>query len=103
MQVVKWDVYKSSGNILEFKAGCGPGSGRMQEYLSQVRHLQSRFESFYLQHILRGGNTHANSLATLAISLAQSLPRVIIIEDLCKPTKMKSEVVHIHQIRVGSS
>ena len=33
----------------------------------------------------------------------QSLPRVIIIEDLCKPTKMKNEVVHIHQIRVGPS
>ena len=39
---------------------------RMQGYLSQVRHLQLRFESFNLLHVPRSGNTHANSLATLA-------------------------------------
>ena len=39
---------------------------RMQGYLSQVRHLQSKFESFSLLHIPRSGNTHADSLATLA-------------------------------------
>ena len=33
----------------------------------------------------------------------QSLPWVIFVEDLCKPTEMKSEVVYIHQIRVGTS
>jgi len=54
---------------------------RMQEYLSQVKHLKSGYESFNLQ----------------------SFPRVILVEDLCKPTKMKSKVVHIHQIRVGPS
>ena len=59
--------------------------------------------SFNLQHIPRSGNTHADSLATLATSSAQSLPQVILIDDLCKPTEMKSEVVHIHQIRVGPS
>ena len=52
---------------------------RMQGYLSQVRHLQSEFESFNLLHIPRSGNTHADSLVTLATSLAQSLPRVILI------------------------
>ena len=30
---------------------------RIQGYLSQVRHLQSRFESFSLLHILRSRNT----------------------------------------------
>ena len=74
---------------------------RMQGYLSQVRHLQSRFESFSLLHIPRNGNTHADFLATLATSSAQSLPRVILIEDLYKPTEVKGEVVHIHQVRVG--
>ena len=69
---------------------------RMQKHLSRIRHLQSEFESFNLQHIPRSGNTHADSLATLATSSAQSLPRVILVEDLCKPTKMKNEVVHIH-------
>ena len=66
---------------------------RMQEYLSQVRHLQLGYESFKLQYIPRNGNTHADSLATLATSLAQSLPRVILVEDLCKPIRMKNEVV----------
>ena len=47
---------------------------RMQGYLSQVRHLQSGFESFSLLHIPRSGNTHADSLATLATSSEQSLP-----------------------------
>ena len=43
---------------------------RMQGYLSQVKHLQSEFESFNILHIPRSGNRHADSLATLATSLA---------------------------------
>ena len=43
---------------------------RMQEYLNQVRHLQSGFKSFNLSQILRSRNTHADSLATLATSSA---------------------------------
>ena len=65
--------------------------------------MQSRFESFNLLHIPRSGNTHADSLATLATSSAQGLPRVILVEDLCKPTGMKRGMVHIHQIKVGLS
>ena len=76
---------------------------RMQRYLSQVRHLQSGFESFNLSHIPRSGNTHANSLATLATSSAQSLPQVILVEDLCKPTEVRKEVVHVHQVRIRPS
>ena len=41
---------------------------RMQEYLNQVRHLQSGFESFSLLHIRRNGNTYPNSLATLTLN-----------------------------------
>ena len=41
---------------------------RMQESLSQVRRLQSNFEFFNLTHISRSGNTHVDSLATLATS-----------------------------------
>ena len=55
---------------------------RMQGYLSQISHLQSGFESFSLLHVLRSGNTHADSLATLTTSSTQNLPRVILIEDL---------------------
>ena len=76
---------------------------RMQGYLSQVRHLQSGFESFSLLHFPRSGNTHADSLVTLATSLTQSLSRVILIEDLCKPTDVKEKMVHVHQFRVGPS
>ena len=75
----------------------------MQEYLNQVRHLQSGFESFTLLQIPKSRNTHSDSLATLTTSLAQILPRVILTEDLCKPTRKKRENVQIHQIRVGPS
>ena len=39
---------------------------RMQEYLCQIRSIQVKFEVFDLSHIPRGGNSHADSLATLA-------------------------------------
>ena len=42
----------------------------MQEYLSQVRHLQSRFEYFHLSQVPRNKNTHADSLAIMATSSA---------------------------------
>ena len=76
---------------------------RMQEYLNQVRHIQFEFESFNLSQIPRSRNTHADSLATLATSSTQSLPRVILVEDLCTPIKVGGDGVHIHQIRVGPS
>ena len=76
---------------------------RIQEYLNQVRHLQSRFKSFNLLQIPRSRNTYANSLATLATSSTQSIPLVILVENLCKPTEMKREMIHNHQIRVGPS
>ena len=39
---------------------------RMQGYLSQVKCLQSKFNSFDLLHIPINGNAHADSLAMLA-------------------------------------
>ena len=55
---------------------------RMQGYLSQVRHVQSSFESFSVLHIPRSRNTHVNSLTMLATSSTQSLPQVILIKRL---------------------
>ena len=75
----------------------------MQEYLSQVRRIQTKFKSFDLSHIPRSGNTHADSLATLVTSSAQNLPRVIIVKDLCTPTPTKKELLQIHQINLGPS
>ena len=76
---------------------------RMQEYLDKTKCLQSNFDSFSLLHIPRNGNTHADSLATLATSSDQSLPRVILVEDLYKPTATKGDVVHVHHVRVRPS
>ena len=59
---------------------------RMREYLSQVKIMQMKFESFSLLHVPRSGNTHTDSLATLATSSAQNLPRIILVEDLHRPS-----------------
>ena len=69
---------------------------RMQEYLDQVKCLQSDFEFFNLTHVSRSGNTHADLLATLATSSAQDLPRMILVEDLCKTGTIERDTVWIH-------
>ena len=76
---------------------------RMQGYLAQIRHLQLKFKSFSLQHIPRSGNTHADSLATLATSSVQNLPRIILIEDLCKPSGIRGNMICVHHVRIGPS
>ena len=76
---------------------------RMQEYLSQVRSIQTKFEVFDVSHVPRGGNTYADSLATLATSSAQDLPRVILVEDLYTPTTLHKDMPRIHQINLGLS
>ena len=72
----------------------------MQGYLTRIKHLQKKFESYDLQHIPRGGNTHADSLATLATSSAQNLPRVILVEDLGKPLGEKGNMIYVPYVRV---
>ena len=74
----------------------------MREYLSQVKIMQSKFESFSLLHVPRSGNAHADSLAMLATSSTQNLPRVILVEDLRKPSATVN-TVQIHQVKAGSS
>ena len=83
----------------EFKAK----DERMQGYLSQVKYLQPKFDSFDLLHVPKNGNTHADSLAMLATSSAQDLPRVILVEDLYKPIETRRKTAQIHQIRAGQS
>ena len=56
-----------------------------------------------MSQIPRSRNTHADSLATLATFSVQSLPRVILVEDLCKPTEVEKNMVHVHQIRAWPS
>ena len=76
---------------------------KMQEYLSQVRHLQSGFEYFVLSQVPRSRNAHADSLATPATSSAQGLPRVILVEDLHRPSEEVRSATQVHQVRVGPS
>ena len=76
---------------------------RMQGYLSQVKCLQLKFDSFDLLYIPRNGNAHADSLAMLATSSAHDLPRIILVGDLYKPTETRREASQVHQIRAGPS
>ena len=76
---------------------------RMQGYLTRIKQLQKKFESFNLQHIPRDGNTHADFLATLATSSAQNLPRVILVEDLGKLSGEKGNMIYVPHVRVGPS
>ena len=76
---------------------------RMQEYLSQVKRLQLDFDLFSLSHVFRNGNTHADSLATLATSSARGLPQIILIEHLDRANEVAKGMVHIHEVRVGPS
>ena len=76
---------------------------RMQEYLNQVKLLRPSFNLFSLSHISRSGNTHADSLATLATSSTGKLPRIILIGHLSKVSKVAKDMVHAHEIRVGPS
>ena len=76
---------------------------RMQEYLCQIRSIQEKFEVFDLSHVPRSGNTHANSLATLATSSTQDLPRVVLVEDLYTHTSVHHGAPRIHQIKLGPS
>ena len=68
---------------------------RMQEYPS--------FDLFSLSHISRSGNTHADSLATLATFSAGGLPRIILIEHLGRVNEVAKDTVRVHEVKVGLS
>ena len=76
---------------------------RMQEYLSRVKRLQPGFDFFSLSHVPRSGNTHADSLATLATSSAGDLPRIILVEHLDRANEVIKGMVHVHEVRVSRS
>ncbi|XP_065626490.1 uncharacterized protein LOC136066309 [Quercus suber] len=76
---------------------------RMQEYLRQVKRLQSNFDPFSLSHIPRGGNSHADSLAMLVTSSADGLPRTILVEHLERVSEATKEAIPILKVGVGPS
>ena len=63
--------------------------------------MQSGFDLFSLLHVSRSGNTHADSLATLATSSAGDLPRIILVEHLDRANEIAKGMAHIHEVRVG--
>ena len=75
----------------------------MQGYLAKVKQAPAQFRSFVLKQIPRGQNSHANSLAMLAISLGSSLPQIVIIKDMTNSSLKKRPLAGVHSIQVGSS
>lgn len=66
-----------------------------------MEQLQSSFEVFSINQVPKNKNAHTDSLATLAISLGEGLPRVIIVEDLVAPNWDSQVPIGINKIHVG--
>ncbi|XP_075640353.1 uncharacterized protein LOC142612114 [Castanea sativa] len=76
---------------------------RMKSYLKRVQGVLGLFESFKIQQVPRGHNTHADSLAMLATSLGSKLPRMVMVEDLLTSSLTSISAVRVHSIHVGPS
>ena len=76
---------------------------KMQWYLSQVKQLQSSFEIFFIKQVPRSRNAHADLLATLATSLGEGVPRIIMVEDLVASSWEDQVPIGVSTIHVGSS
>nr|XP_023877915.1 uncharacterized protein LOC111990373 [Quercus suber] len=93
------EMFSDSGLIVgQIRGELEARDPRMQGYLSQVRRMQADFQLFELSHVPRSGNAHADSLATLATSSAQNLPRMITVEDLNTPTPVAGDSLQFSQI-----
>ena len=89
-------VYSDSKLVMgQVRGDLEARNSRMQEYLSQVRSIQTKFEVFDVSHVPRGGNTHADSLVTLTTSSAQDFPRVILVEDQSDQSRFELDGSHI--------
>ena len=55
---------------------------RMINYLKEAGVLKNHFKNVEFSNISRGSNGHADSLATLASSMADPFPRIISVELL---------------------
>ncbi|XP_075655290.1 uncharacterized protein LOC142625539 [Castanea sativa] len=76
---------------------------RMKSYLKRVQGVLGLFESFKVQQVPRGHNSHADSLAMLATSLGSRLPRMVMVEDLLSSSLTSISAVWIHSVHVGPS
>ena len=64
-------------------------------YLKEVGILRYQFEKVEISQISRGNNSHANSLATLASSVANPLLRIVSVESSVSSSK-KAIILSIH-------
>ena len=56
-----------------------------------------------MKQILRGQNSHADSLAMLATSLESSLPRVVVSEEIDTSSLTGASLIGVCSLHVGSS
>ena len=75
----------------------------MQGYLAKVKNARAQFKGFILKQILRGQNSHADSLAMLATLLESSLPWVVIIEKMDSSSLTRAPLVGVCNLHVGLS
>lgn len=76
---------------------------RMIWYLNQVKRLSGGFRSFTLEQVPRSKISHTNSLATLATTSKENLPKIILVEDYALPTYDVPVPVGFHFTRMGPS
>ena len=58
----------------------------MMEYLQLVKQTMNQFLKAKVVQVARGQNRHANSLANLASSLTEKVPRLIKVEVVAEPS-----------------
>ena len=51
----------------------------------------------------RGNNSHADSLATLSSSISSSIPRIITVESLSRPSTFHTETTQVVNIHLAPS
>ena len=59
---------------------------RMIDYLKLVKQMMSKFQKMRLVQIFQGQNRYADSLATLASSLIDEVPWLIMVEVVKEPS-----------------
>lgn len=68
-----------------------------------VKHFQASFGTFTIDQVSRRKNTHVNSLATQATSIGESLPWVVIVENLPTLSHDSKTPILVNAVHVGPS
>ena len=79
------------------------GDERMQGYLAKVQNAWAQFKGSILKQIPRGQNSHANSLAMLAISLESILSQVVVIKEMDTSSLTEASLIGVCSLHMGPS